>query len=130
MYAVRMLMLLSVLLLTKSTNGADTPLIVTGRVVTPAGGPWDGVKVQLLLIDGPKESIVSMIITDSEGAFQLAGSQRGAYRVKLTPWKEKIVLIPLGNQSPGSKVDLGVIKIMINCSDPGVFCDEIKPRER
>jgi len=85
------------------------------------------VKIQLLLIDGAKESIVSTIVTDSEGAFQLAGSQRGVYRVKFTPWKEKVVMIQLGNQSPGSKVDVGVIKVKISCSDPGVICDEIKP---
>jgi hypothetical protein len=133
MYLARLLMLLAVLpLLTKTASGAEASLIVTGIVVDPAGGPFpNGAKVELVLVDDKgRETIVSSIMTDSDGAFQLAGSHRGVYRVKFTHGKKKVVVIALGKRALGSKVDVGVIKIEISCSDPGIICDEIKPLEK
>jgi Carboxypeptidase regulatory-like domain len=103
------------------------PMIIRGLVTDEADAPIPDAVIELNCRQGAKQIAVASAKSREDGHFQIRERLRGVCKVNISVPGFSDVLIQISESDRRAIVDLGNIRLRLNCKGPGVYCDEVTP---
>jgi hypothetical protein len=106
-------------------HATNEPRTVRGTVVDPAGAPVACAVVRLIHHEREKKpATVATVDSDRTGAFRLATSTSGRHEVEITFRGMRTTIVGLEISANRKDIDVGTVRLKLDCSDPGAICDD------
>ena len=101
------------------------PLLLKGTVVDPSGAPVSSALVRLVHVEGGQEgSLVAKTTSTQSGTFRLQTSSVGAHHLVVEAKGLRTVTVSVELTPEKSEVDMGQIRLGVDCSAEGAMCDD------
>jgi Carboxypeptidase regulatory-like domain len=120
--------LLAIALTISATAGQSATMgkLVIGTVADQAGAGIPNAVVELLA--ERDEKLIARAESGPEGRFKIRAEFSAPVKVRVTA--RGFASMTERVKGPGAELDLGKIRLKVNCSGPGVICDEIVPQTK
>ena len=118
-----------ILILAVEPSEAKTK-IVRGLVTDDADAPIPNALIELVCVQGEKKITAASGKSSANGHFQFKTTLRGICKIKISAPGFSDLLVSMADSDGRAVINLGKMHVRVNCSGPGVICDEVTPARK